>query len=141
MRPARYQAGQEEHAATGDSRRNIGHCADPHFRLRGRSMTGKSTIEIDPELSDLIPGFLARKRTDLQTILESVRNGDFESIGRIAHRLKGEGGSFGIEAITEAGRDIEGAARAREPDAITSIARELLPYLDSVHIVYAPPAR
>jgi len=104
-------------------------------------MTGKSTIEIDPELSDLIPGFLARKRTDLQTILESVRNGDFESIGRIAHRLKGEGGSFGIEAITEAGRDIEGAARAREPDAIISFARELLTYLDSVHIVYAPPAR
>ncbi|MGO9449878.1 MAG: Hpt domain-containing protein [Candidatus Binataceae bacterium] len=104
-------------------------------------MTEPLTIEIDPDLSDLIPGFLARKRTDLKTILESVQSGNFELIGQIAHRLKGEGGSFGIEAISEAGRRIEAAARAREADAITAITCELLAYLDSVHIVYAPASR
>ncbi len=102
-------------------------------------MTEKPTVRIDPGLSDLLPGFLARKCSDLDTVIAKSRDGDFEGIAPIAHRMIGEGSSFGIEKVTEAGRLLERAAKARQAQTVATIARELREYLDSVRIVYSTP--
>jgi HPt (histidine-containing phosphotransfer) domain-containing protein len=93
---------------------------------------------VDPDLSELIPGFLARKRFDARTILTGVgaEHVDFDTVSRIAHNLKGEGGSYGLDAISLYGAEIEQAARNHDATAIRDYANQLYLYLDLVKIEY-----
>jgi HPt (histidine-containing phosphotransfer) domain-containing protein len=98
----------------------------------------KIVARIDRDLSDLIPGFLARKRSDTRTILSAVRSKDinFETLCGIGHKLKGEGGSYGLDPISVYGAEIELAARSRDTEAIRRYASELAAYLDSLQVEY-----
>ena len=101
-------------------------------------MPDRVIVEVAEDLSDLIPGFMLHKRADINTIFEAVMRGDYAEIGRIAHRVKGEGGSYGFDTITEIGRSLEHAAATRDDGAVTTLARQLLSYLDHVEIVFQP---
>ena len=101
-------------------------------------MPDRVIVEVDEDLSDLIPGFLMHKRADIDTIFEAVTRRDYAEIGRIAHRVKGEGGSYGFDTMTEIGRSLEHAAATRDDGAVTTLARQLLSYLDHVEIVFQP---
>ena len=101
-------------------------------------MPDRVIVEVDEDLIDLIPGFMTHKRADIDTIIEAVTRRDYAEVGRIAHRIKGEGGSYGFDAITEIGRSLEHAAAIRDGTATTILARELLSYLDHVEVVFQP---
>ena len=103
----------------------------------------KVVIQVDPDLSDLIPVFLANKRSDVAAILSASADEpvDFEALGRVGHRLKGEGGSYGLDAVSAYGALIERAACERDVLPIRRCAHELSTYLDSLEIVYHQPAR
>jgi HPt (histidine-containing phosphotransfer) domain-containing protein len=98
----------------------------------------KYIAHVDPELCDLIPTFLTNKRTDARTILSGVFGChiDFEAVARIGHKLKGEGGSYGLDDISVFGAKIELAARNHDADKIRHYASELADYLDSLQIEY-----
>jgi HPt (histidine-containing phosphotransfer) domain-containing protein len=81
---------------------------------------------------------MIHKRADIDTIFEAVTRRDYAEIGRIAHRVKGEGGSYGFDTMTEIGRSLEHAAATRDDGAVTTLARQLLSYLDHVEIVFQP---
>ncbi len=99
----------------------------------------KLIAQVDPELCDLIPGFLAHKRGDTRAILSGVsaEHIDFEVLSGLGHKLKGEGGSYGLDAISLYGAEIEQAARNHDAEAIRRYANELAVYLESVKIEYA----
>src|SRR5205807_5054824 len=109
----------------------------PHRNMK------KVVIQVDPDLSDLIPIFLANKRSDVAAIMSASANEpiDFEALGRVGHRLKDEGGSYGFDAVSSYGALIERAAGERNVVPIRQYARELSTYLDSVEIVYHQPDR
>ncbi len=98
----------------------------------------KLIVQIDPDLCDLIPGFLEHKRDDTRAILSaaSAEHIDFEALRGIGHRLKGEGGSYGLDAVSLYGAEIERAARNHDAETIRRYANELATYLDSVQIRY-----
>jgi len=100
-------------------------------------MISRPTVSIDAGLEDLLSAFFARKRNDLNRTITQSRVRDFDAIANTAHRLIGEGSSFGFDAITETGRKIERAARAHQGKVIAYLAKELLLYLDTVQIVYS----
>lgn len=101
-------------------------------------MPDRVIVEVDEGLSDLIPGFLAHKRADISTILEAVTRRDYTEIGHVAHRIKGEGGSYGFDTMTELGRSLEAAAATRDDGAVCALARQLLNYIDHVEVVFQP---
>ena len=101
-------------------------------------MSDRVIVQVDEDLSDLIPGFLARKRAEVATIFEAIVRRDYEEIGRMAHRIKGEGGSYGFDAMSEMGRSMEHAAATRDEGALTTLARQLLSYLDHLEVVFQP---
>ena len=101
-------------------------------------MPDRVIVEVDEDLSDLIPGFLTHKRADINTIFDAVTRRDYAEISRIAHRVKGEGGSYGFEVMTEIGRSLEQAAASHDDSAVTTLARQLLSYLDHVDVVFHP---
>jgi len=94
--------------------------------------------QVDPDLSDLIPDFLQHKRDDAQAILAGLSRDqiDFDALSRIGHKLKGDGGSYGFEAISFYGAEIERAARSHDAATVRHCAGELAVYLDSVQVEY-----
>ncbi len=98
----------------------------------------KEQVHVDPDLSDLVPGFLVRKREDLHTILDAIARNDYDVVTHLAHRIKGEGGSYGFDRMTDVGRVMEDAARKRDSSTVSRLARELLDWLEHVEVVYQP---
>ena len=101
-------------------------------------MPDRVIVELDEDLSDLIPGFLTHKRADVIRILDANARRDYAEISRIAHRIKGEGGGYGFETMTEIGRSLEHAAALRDDNAVAALARQLLNYMDRLEIVFQP---
>ena len=101
-------------------------------------MPDRVIVEVDEDLSDLIPGFLTHKRGEVATIFDAVTRRDYAAISSLAHRIKGEGGSYGFDSMTEMGRSLENAAAMRDDGAVTALARQLLSYLEHVEVVFQP---
>ena len=95
-------------------------------------------VHIDQDLSDLVPGFLIRKREDARAVLAAVEHGDPEAIARLGHKMKGEGGSYGLDAITDLGRELEQAGKDSDFDAARRLGRDLMNFLEQLEIVYRP---
>jgi HPt (histidine-containing phosphotransfer) domain-containing protein len=106
--------------------------------FEGENMPDRVIVEVDQDLCDLIPSFLTHRRGDINKIFEAVARGDYEQISRIAHRFKGEGSSYGFDAMTAIGRSLELTAAIRDGSGATTLARQLLSYLDHVEIVSQP---
>lgn len=96
----------------------------------------KIVVRVDAEIEDLIPGFLENRRKDIETILEALDQGDYETIRLLGHRMKGAGGGYGFDAITDIGRSIEQGAKEKNPEEVRRWLGDLLHYLDRVEVVY-----
>ena len=96
----------------------------------------KFVVPVDPDLSDLIPGFLARKRQDAEAIRAAADAQDYATLSSLGHKIKGEGGSYGLDGISTIGEQVELAAKQQDLQAIRQLADNLIDYLDSVEIVF-----
>src|SRR4030042_2523090 len=97
---------------------------------------GKIIVHVDPDIADLIPGFLENRHKDIKTMGEALAQGDFDAIRLLGHSMKGAGGSYGFDAITDIGKSLEQAAIAKNFAEIQSLVKELSAYLDGVGVVY-----
>ncbi|HTT75901.1 MAG TPA: response regulator, partial [Candidatus Binataceae bacterium] len=102
----------------------------------GEKRVIRNVVEIDADLSDLVPGFLAHKREDVRTIAVAIERGDYAMLSQLGHKMKGEGGSYGLDAITLMGAAIEEAALVKDAAAAQRWAAELRAFLDTVEVVY-----
>jgi hypothetical protein len=92
-------------------------------------------IRVDPELASLIPGFLENRRQDVKSLLDAVHRGDFETARILGHSMKGSGGGYGFDGITDIGGEIEVAAKHCDPVAIRIHVDALSLYLARVEVV------
>jgi len=95
----------------------------------------KTIIRVDPDIAELIPGFLENRRKDIAAMLDSVQRGDFETVQVLGHSMKGAGGGYGFDAITEIGAALEQAATQRNAAEIRNRVHELSRYLDRVEVI------
>ena len=98
--------------------------------------TDRITLRIDPELEDIVPIFLVNRRKDLETLHTALTEQDFETISLLGHRMKGDGGGYGFDTITEIGGVMELAAARRDHPAIERHIAELEDFLARVTVVY-----
>ena len=95
----------------------------------------KIIIRIDDEdILELAPGYLANRRNDLAALRNAVSNGDLGTLRSLGHQMKGSGGGFGFDRITEIGGNLETAAKAQDVPAIEREIANLCDYLDRVEI-------
>jgi HPt (histidine-containing phosphotransfer) domain-containing protein len=104
--------------------------------MRGGFEVEKIVVQVDADLEDLIPGYLQNRRQDVDAILQALENQDFETIRVLGHTMKGTGGGYGFDAITEMGRDLEAAAKGKNAQAIRQGTATLLDYLQAVEVVF-----
>jgi PAS domain S-box-containing protein len=96
----------------------------------------RQQIEIEDDLRDLVPDFLAHKRADIGTLRTAIDQKDYECISQIGHKMKGEGGSFGFDAVTAMGSVLEQAALNKDLTSVNHTLDELAEYLESIDVVY-----
>jgi HPt (histidine-containing phosphotransfer) domain-containing protein len=108
---------------------------DPEWKKLARV-----TVEVEPDLIELIPAFLTRKRADLQTLKDALEKGDLSAVGALGHRIKGEGGSFGFDVMTEIGAALEAAGKKGDRESAGQLISDLSQYLEKIDVVEGPEA-
>ncbi len=93
-----------------------------------------SFVPANPTLVAQLPAFLRNRRQDVLTSLEALDAGDFETIERLAHSMKGAGTSFGFPIITDIGSALEQEARAADIAGARRRLAELSTYLDRIAV-------
>ncbi|MBI2191492.1 MAG: Hpt domain-containing protein [Planctomycetes bacterium] len=96
----------------------------------------KIIVRVDADIEELIPGFLENRRKDVAWIQGALDRQDYEVIQVRGHQLKGMGGGYGFDAITEIGRSLEEAARKKNAEEIRRQIACLADYLHRVQVVY-----
>ncbi len=91
-------------------------------------------VVIDRDLEDLIPGFLERRREDLDKLRNAAADRDIQTLRVTGHSMKGTGGGYGFDGLSEIGARIEAAAKAGDLDAMPEHLRALEDYLQRVEV-------
>jgi HPt (histidine-containing phosphotransfer) domain-containing protein len=99
---------------------------------------GRIVVRVDPDLEDLIPGFLDHRREEIQSILAALEQGDFESVTQTGHTMKGVGAGYGFDPVTDIGRKIQEAGKQEDAAEVRRQVTELTEYLNRVEVVVEP---
>src|SRR6266540_4264670 len=92
-------------------------------------------VRANPKFADMIPVFLQNCRQNVIAMLDALGRGDFETVEILGHGMRGAGGSYGFQAITEIGAALEQVAESADTDASRKWVGELSGYLDRVEII------
>lgn len=77
----------------------------------------RSPYANDPDVAEVLAQFVAGLPAQVESMSRAAQAGRREELQRLAHRLKGAGGSYGYPPLTEAARCLEEAARAGDVEA------------------------
>jgi HPt (histidine-containing phosphotransfer) domain-containing protein len=92
-------------------------------------------VRANPKIADLMPVFLRNCRQNVGAMLDALDRGDFETVEILGHGMRGAGGSYGFQAITEIGAALEQVAESADNNASRKWVGELSGYLDRVEII------
>jgi len=104
--------------------------------LNAEPSQDKILVRANPKLTDLIPGFLQNRRHDVTAMLDALKRGNFAIVENLGHGMKGAGGSWGFQGITDIGAALEQAAESADDEGSRRCVDELSSYLDRVEVVY-----
>ena len=93
-------------------------------------ITGSPLLLVDSKKRDRAARFLDNCRANVLLIETAVAQADFEQIEYLAHSMRGAGGMFGFQEITDFGGFLEDAAVMRDADLLRSWAEKFSAYLD-----------
>jgi len=96
----------------------------------------KIVVKIDPDIKELIPGFLINRYEDIKLLNIYLEKRDFESIVRLGHSMKGFGAGYGFDDISLIGGKLEDAAKNEIIKEISYQIDALKKYMEQVEITY-----
>jgi HPt (histidine-containing phosphotransfer) domain-containing protein len=102
----------------------------------GTEPTAKVTVYIDPDLAEIVPGFLENRRRDVRFLQEALQHNDLKTILVLGHRMKGDGGGYGFDTISAIGEALELAAVRQDRLTIERQTSELNDFLTRLDVVY-----
>lgn len=86
----------------------------------------------DPLARRLLSRYLERRRSDVAMLRRALENGEFGAIEVSGHNMFGSGSAYGFDIVTDIGRQLEEAARGRQPAAIAALIDDLEGFLRHV---------
>lgn len=101
-------------------------------KARNKAQVEKIHVTVDASLQDLIPGYLAKRRAEAVKAGDALASGDYESLRRFGHNLKGTGAGYGFPVLTEIGAAIEEGAKSHHQEMVQYKLDELKRYLEAV---------
>jgi PAS domain S-box-containing protein len=92
-------------------------------------------LSLNQKLAARAPTYLQSCRQSVIEILDALDRVDFETVTILGHNMRGSGGAYGFQAITDIGGAIEQAAESADNDASRKWVGELSSFLDRVEII------
>lgn len=89
----------------------------------------------DADLVDLIPSYLENRRNDVALLHDALAQGNYEMVRNLGHKMKGSGGGYGLDRISEIGHYLEIAAKAQDSASIKHEITALQGFLEILEIV------
>jgi HPt (histidine-containing phosphotransfer) domain-containing protein len=94
----------------------------------------KISVKIPPELMDIAPAYLERRKADLAVLKDALTRKDFEFIAQLCHKTKGTAGGYGFDELTRIAKALELAAKARDVDTSAAEFAAMVNYLRDVEM-------
>jgi HPt (histidine-containing phosphotransfer) domain-containing protein len=85
-----------------------------------------SDLAADPDLAELVELFVRELPTRLADLRAAIASGDFTTVRRLAHQLKGAGGSHGFPQLGPPAWKVEQAATQVDAGGATAALEELI---------------
>jgi len=96
----------------------------------------KDIVHVDASFAPLVPKFMTNRKKEVTTMQAALSVQDFETVRRVAHGMKGAGGSYGFDRITEMAATIEQAAKNGGRETIDTGLNSLGSYLEQVEVIF-----
>lgn len=71
-------------------------------------------VRAEPDLADLVPQYLERRRAELPALHAALQAADLNALQKAGHRLKGSAAGYGCAALGALGAQLDVAARAND---------------------------
>ena len=95
-------------------------------------------VRAKSKFADRIPAYLQKCRQNVIAMLNAVDRVDFETVTILGHQMRGSGGAFGFQAITDIGAALQEAAESADTEASRKWVGELSSCLDRVETNQSP---
>jgi HPt (histidine-containing phosphotransfer) domain-containing protein len=86
----------------------------------------------DAQFRAIVTGFVQRLHDQLTAMDDAWLGGDLDGLAKLAHWLKGAGGTMGFGAFTEPARTLEQLAKKQQTSDIEATLTELKELADSI---------
>lgn len=93
-------------------------------------------VHVDSTFEPLLPKFMTNRKKEVVTMREALAQQDLDTVRKIAHGMKGAGGSYGFDRISAMAATIEQAAKAGDAATIAPHLAQLGTYLEQVQVVF-----
>jgi len=95
-------------------------------------MNDRIQLNVEPALRELLPGFLANRRKDVEAIARALGSGNLEAIKVVGHNIRCFSRVYGFEDLTALGEEIHQAASEGRTLRIAHARARLAEYLSRV---------
>jgi CheY-like chemotaxis protein len=85
-----------------------------------------------PNFADRIPAYLQNCRQNVVVMLDALDRVDFETVMSLGHQMRGSGGAYGFQAITDISAALQEAAEGADANVSRKCVEELSSYLDGI---------
>ena len=93
----------------------------------------------DPDMAAILAGFVERLPGQVDAMRRLLACQAYEELQRLAHKLKGSGGSYGYPSLTEASRTLEAAAKAGDEEAAAAAIHRIAELCAAIQEGHAAP--
>lgn len=104
--------------------------------MKHASSAARFTVTVEQDFAPMIPRFMENRNKELAAMNEAITQHDYETIRRLAHGMKGAGGSYGFDGLSALGGAVEQAAKAAHEADVTQGLALIAAYLSSVDVVF-----
>jgi hypothetical protein len=91
-------------------------------------------LTVDPSLRELLPGFLANRRKDIEAIGRALHSGNLAAIRVVGHNIRCFSRMYGFDELTALGEELHQAAQEESTLRIAHAQSQLADYLARVEL-------
>ena len=99
-----------------------------------------SAFRDDPEMAMILGDFIGRLNGQVAAMRQAYDDDRYEELQRLAHRLKGAGGSYGYPLLTDASKKLEDACKARDGNSAKTAIDDIAAMCAAIQRGYPPYA-
>ena len=93
-------------------------------------------VHVESDFGPLMSKFMTNRKNEVVTMRDALAQQDLETVRKVAHGMKGAGGSYGFDRITTMAATIEHMAKTGTSAGLAEELDQLALYLEQVQVVF-----